>query len=68
MRSIRRKLTGPSALRKTQRNHAVILRTRFKTIRRSEIHINLEIDADALNRRWRIFCFRCTVYHIYQGK
>jgi len=33
---------------------------------RSEIRINLKIDADALNRRRRRFCVRRTVYHIYQ--
>jgi ribosomal protein S27AE len=34
----------------------------------SEIHINLKIDADALNRRRRRFCGRCTKYHIDQGQ
>jgi hypothetical protein len=33
---------------------------------RSRIHINLKIDADALNRRRRRFCVRRKVYHIYQ--
>jgi len=33
---------------------------------RSEIHINLKIDADVLNRRRRRFCVRRTIYHIYQ--
>jgi hypothetical protein len=47
MRSIRRTLRGPSVLSKTQRNHAVILRTRFTTLWRSDIHINLKIDTDA---------------------
>jgi hypothetical protein len=45
MRSIRRTLRGPSVLPKTQRNQAVLLRTRFTTLWRSEIHTNLTIDA-----------------------
>jgi hypothetical protein len=68
MRSVRQTLRGPSVLPKTQRNHAVLLRKRFTTLRRCEIHINLKIDADALNRRRRRFCVRRTVYHIYQGQ
>jgi hypothetical protein len=53
---------------KKQRNRAVLLRTRFTTLWRSEIHINLKIDADALNRRRRRFCVRRTTYHIYKGQ
>jgi hypothetical protein len=68
MRSIRRTLRGQSVISKTQWNRAVLLRTRFTELRRSEIYINLKIDADALNRRWRRFCVRRTVYHIYQGQ
>jgi hypothetical protein len=68
MRSIRRKLEGPSILPKTQHNRAVLLRTRFKTLWRSEIHVNLKIGADALNRRWRRFSVRRTIHHIYQGQ
>jgi len=56
MRSIRQTLSEPSVLSKTQQNHAVLLRTRFKTLWRNKSHINLKIDADALNRRWRRFC------------
>jgi hypothetical protein len=48
MRSICRTFTGPSVLPKTQRNRAFLLRTRFTTLWRSEIHNNLKIDADAL--------------------
>jgi hypothetical protein len=68
MRSIRRNLKGASVLPKTQRNGAVLFLTRFTTLWRSEIHTNLKIDADALNRRRRRFCVRCTICHIYQGK
>jgi len=68
MRSIYQTLIGPSVLPKTQRNHAVLLRTRLKTLWRNKIYINLKIDADALNRRRRRFCVRRTVYHIYQGQ
>jgi hypothetical protein len=66
MRRIGRNLEGPSVLPKTQRNHSVLLETRFKTLWRNEIRINLKIDADDLNRRRRHFCFRPTVCHIYQ--
>jgi hypothetical protein len=68
MRSISRTLRGVSVLPKTQRNRAVLLRTQFRTLWRSGIHINLKIDADALNRRRRRFSFRRTIYHIYQGQ
>jgi hypothetical protein len=51
---------------KTQRIRAVLFQTCFTTLWRSEIHINLKIDADALNRRRRRFRLRRTVYHIYQ--
>jgi hypothetical protein len=40
---------------KTQRYRAILLRTRFTTLWRSEIHINLKIVTDALNRRRRRF-------------
>jgi hypothetical protein len=50
-----------------QRIRAVLLRTRFTTLRRSEIHLTLKIDADALNRRRRRFGVRRKIYHIYQG-
>jgi len=47
MRSVRRKLRGPSIIPKTQRNRALLLRTRFTTLWRSGIRIYLKIDADA---------------------
>jgi hypothetical protein len=59
---------GLFVLQKAQRNIAVLFCTHFTTLWRSEIHISLKIDADALNRRWRCFCVRRTVYHIYQGQ
>jgi hypothetical protein len=68
MRSIRPTLRGLSFLPKTQRNRAVLYRTRFTTLWRSEVHNNKKIDADALNRRRRRFCFRRTIYHIYPGQ
>jgi hypothetical protein len=46
MRSIRRTLTRPNLIPKTKRNRVVLLRTRLKTLWRSEIHVNLKIDAD----------------------
>jgi hypothetical protein len=68
MRSIRLTFRGPSVLQKTQRNRTDLLGTRFITLWRSEIHINLKIDADALNRRRRRFCVQRTMYHIDQGQ
>jgi hypothetical protein len=56
-----------SALPKTQRNRADLLRTRFTMLWRSEIHMNLKVDVDALNRRRRSFCFGRTIY-IPQGQ
>jgi hypothetical protein len=41
---------------------------RFTTLWRSEIHINLKIEADAVNRRRRHFSFRRKIHHIYQGQ
>jgi hypothetical protein len=68
MRSIRRTLRRPSFLPKTERNRAVLSRTHSRTMWRSEIHSNLRIDADALNRRRRRFGVRRTMYHIYTGQ
>jgi hypothetical protein len=68
MRSFHRTLKGASVLLKTQRNRAVVLRSRFTTLWRSKIHENLKIDADALNRRRRLFSVRRTICHIYQGE
>jgi hypothetical protein len=64
MHSIRRKFRGSCILLITQRNHVFPL-TRFTALWRSEIRINLKIDLDALNRRWRRFCVSRTIYHIY---
>jgi hypothetical protein len=68
MRSTRRALRGQSVLPKTQRNHAVLYLPRFTTLWRSEIRINLKIDADALNRRRRRFCVRRTICHTSVGQ
>jgi hypothetical protein len=46
MRSLSRTFRGLSVLPKTQRNHALVLRARFTTLWRSEILINLKIDAN----------------------
>jgi len=45
---------------------AFVLRKLFTTFWRSDIHMNLKIDDDALNRRRRRFCVRLTICHIYQ--
>jgi hypothetical protein len=66
MRSMRRTLRGPSLLPKTQRNGAVLFRTRFTPISGSEINISIKFDANALNRRRRRFPLRCTIHHICQ--
>jgi len=58
VRRIRRSFRGRSVLPKTQRIQAVLLLTRFSTLWRYEIHINLKIDVNALNRRRRRFCVR----------
>jgi hypothetical protein len=68
MRSIRQNLRRPFFQPKTQRNRAVLLRTLFTTLWRSEIRINLKIDADALNRRPRRYYIRRPIYRIYQGE
>jgi len=68
MRRLRRSFRGSSVVPKTQRNQAVVLLTRFATLWRCEIHINLKIDADALNRRRRRFCVRRTICRMYQGQ
>jgi hypothetical protein len=65
MRRTRRTFRRPSLLPKTKRNRGVVLQKRFKTLWRSEIHINLKIDADAMNRRRRRLFVRRTVCHIY---
>jgi hypothetical protein len=51
---------------KTLQNRAVLLGTRFTYLWRSEIHINLKIDANALNRRRR--CFSPTKQYIMSIK
>jgi hypothetical protein len=66
MRSIRRTLRRPFLLPKTQRDRAVLLIICFTTLWRSEIHMNLKIDTDALNRRRRRVCIRRKKYQIYQ--
>jgi hypothetical protein len=63
MRRLHRTLRGPSVLPKTQRNRAMLFRTRFITIRRSEIHISLKLDADA-----DVGLLPCTIHHISQGQ
>jgi len=52
-------MKGLSVKPKTQRNRAVLL-TIFATLLRSEIHINIKIDAD-------VPFFRLTICHIFQG-
>jgi hypothetical protein len=64
MRSILWTLKGPSVLPKTKQIRTVLFRTRFTTLWRSEIHINLKIDANALIQRRRHYCLPSTVCHL----
>jgi hypothetical protein len=66
MRSVQRTLRAPSFLAIISPKLALLCRTGFRPIRRSEIHMNIKVDLDALNRRRRRFYLRRT-YHIYQG-
>jgi hypothetical protein len=68
MRGVRLAFRGLSLLAKTQRNRSFLLRTLFTTLWKSEIHINLKIDAEALNRRRRRFRVRRTIHHVYLGE
>jgi len=52
-----------SVLPGTQQNRAFPLRTRFTTLWRCEIHINLKMDADA-----GVACVHHTTYYICQGQ
>jgi len=55
LHSILETLRGQSVVEKTKWNHAVLFPARFTTLWRSEIHIDLKIDADVLYRRRRRF-------------
>jgi hypothetical protein len=66
MRSVHRTLRAPSFLANIRPNLALLFRTGFRSIRRSENHMNIKVDLDALNRGWRHFYVRRTC-HIYQG-
>jgi len=46
---------GMHSIHITLRGPSVLLRTRFTTLWRSEIHMDIKIDADALNPRRRRF-------------
>jgi hypothetical protein len=66
MRSVRRTLKAPSFLANICPNLALLFRKGFKSKQRSEIHMNIKVDLDDLNRRRRRFYLRRTC-HIYQG-
>jgi hypothetical protein len=58
MRSVERTSRAPHFLANYIRpNLALLLRTGFRSIRRSEIHMNTKVDIDGLNRRQR--CMSC---------
>jgi hypothetical protein len=46
----------------------ISLTNTFQTLWRTEIHINLKIEDEGLNRRRRRLCVRRRVYHIYEGQ
>jgi hypothetical protein len=62
MRSVHRTLWAPSFLANTLPNLALLFRTGFRSIRRSEIHTNIKDDLDALNRCRRLFYLWHTSY------
>jgi hypothetical protein len=66
MRIVQRTLRAPYFVTNISPNLAMLLRTGFKSIRRSEIHMNKKVELDALNRRRRRFYLRRTC-HIYHG-
>jgi hypothetical protein len=57
---------GSILLANIRPNLALLLRTGFRSIRRSETHRNIKVDIDALNRRRRRYYLR-RMCHIYQG-
>jgi hypothetical protein len=66
MRSIRGDIRGPFFTTENTRESRISITNKFQTLWRTEIHINLKIDADAQNRRWRRFCIRRTIHHLYE--
>jgi hypothetical protein len=66
MRNVHRKLRAPFLLANTRPNLALQFRKGFSSMRRTEIHMNIKADLDALNKRRRRFYLRRTC-HIYQG-
>jgi hypothetical protein len=67
MRSVHRTIRAPSFLANIRLKLALLFRIGFRSMRRSEIHVNIKVNLVALNRRRRRFCVRHTIYHIYQG-
>jgi len=53
---------------KTQRNSEEVLRMGLKILWRTEIHINIKINADAQKQGRRRFCEPHKKYHIYRGQ
>jgi hypothetical protein len=51
MRSVHRTLRASSFLANIRLKLALLFRTGFRSIRRGEIHMNIEVNLDALNRR-----------------
>jgi hypothetical protein len=47
---LHRTLRTPSFLANIRPNLALLFRTGFKSVRRSEMHMNIKVDLDALNR------------------
>jgi hypothetical protein len=66
MRSENRTVRAPSFLANIRPNITLLFRTGFRSIRKSEIHMNIKVDLDGLNRRRRRYYLQRTC-HIYQG-
>jgi hypothetical protein len=66
MRSVHRKLRALSFVANIRLNLALLFRTGFRSIWRSEIHMNIKDELGALIRRRRRFYLRHT-FHTYQG-
>jgi hypothetical protein len=66
MRSVRQMLRALPFVANIRPNLVLLFRTDFRSIRRSEIRMNIKVDLHTLNRRRRRFYLRRTC-HVYQG-
>jgi len=66
MRSVHRTFRALNFLTNVRPSPALLGRTRFRSIRRSEIYMNIKVDLHGPNRHWRRFCVWRILLHIYQ--